>query len=273
MTATRALMWALVLGTASLSPAECAAQDKVVEDLGDGFQAVSVNGGPGAIIDTQTGLILKLIKGRPAIVDPKAGAFMFEGDDGEPVVKHYGWKKGGGDGDERPKPNLSRMKAFMKRVKAHAQAQERIRKGGKATKKPIPKRKTRIELLLELLGAKGEEVKVFRPLLRKILEAQDEIRASTIDVVRLAKGKPAQGKRAKGKTKRALPAAVVALHETFRALRAGKTVDEATLSKQLLAFRAARKQQDAHLAALRAKLRELLTVVQEAKLTAVGVLD
>ena len=59
-------------------PAAALAQEKpeaavVEEDLGDGFRSVSVNGGPPAIIDDETGLILKEIKGMPAIVDEEAG--------------------------------------------------------------------------------------------------------------------------------------------------------------------------------------------------------
>ncbi len=265
-------LWFFALGLVVALPVAATAQDEkppqTVEerDLGDGFRAVSVNGGPPAIIDDVTGLILKDIGGRTAVVDPSAGAILFIGDDGEPLVKFYGSKKGGAaEGKKLAPKTLARMKAYMDRVKEYSKDLERGRDARKKTgkTKPSKPKPSLLEQALKLLGVKGEEATALRPMLAAILRKQDEMRRSTLD---LARTKPARTSD--------LPAAVQTFLSAFRKSQTkGTGADTASLSKGLPAYRAARKQQHAELKTLREKLRELLSLAQEAKLAAVGVLD
>ena len=207
----RSLVLIYLLGV-GLAPTALAQEDKpgpvvIEEDLGDGFRSVSVNGGPPAIIDDNTGLILKEIKGRPAVVDQEAGAFMFLSDDGEPVVKYYRNKDGGGDAKKHDPKMLDRMRAYMKRVQKHGAAMQRgkeARKKGKGEKKPVDSIEALLPRYMKLLALGAEEAEVIKPLLEGILRKQDEIRRSTVNLARKAKTSD-------------LPAAIRSFLSAFRA--------------------------------------------------------
>jgi hypothetical protein len=266
----------LALGANGVATAQDKGRKSVVsEDLGGGFRAVSVNGGPPAIVDDETGLILKSIKGRPAVVDKEAGAFMFLSDEGKTVVKYYGKKKGRrGSSNVDPK-KLERMKAFMKRVRKHSEALGRIHAGGKGGKKGLkkPNKKSPAETLedrlafcLKLLAVSPEEAAVIKPLLGAILVKQDQIRRSTLN--------PSARRPKTDDLPAAIQTFLTTLREGLVSLKGQKTPEnDARLEKGLPAYRAARAQQGKELEVLREKLREALTVLQEAKLAAVGVLD
>ena len=275
----RALVFCLlVLGMAGAA----SGQDKPdvlveSEDLGDGFRAVSVKGGPPAIIDDQTGLIFKTIKGRPAIVDPEAGAILFMNAEGQGVVKYYGAQgakgaEGAEGGQKLDAKKLERMKAFMKRVKEHTtpskdgekRAGEQV--GGKSPARTL---ELRLAFCLQLIAVSGEETLVIEPLLRAILVKQDQIRRSTLE--------PGSKPPRSDDLPPVIQGFLAALRETVPGPldpKGRKTPDsDGRVEKGLAAYRAARLKQGKELSALRGKLREALTVLQEAKLTGVGVLD
>lgn len=279
--AKRPPLWSLALLFVCAWPLVAVAQEKpkaeVEErDLGDGFRAVSVNGGPPAIIDDTTGLIFKEIKGRPAIVDREAGAILFLNDNGEPLVKHYGDKRGGApDGQKIDPKKLARMKAYMTRVKEFSKDMEKGREARKkrgAKRNPTKPKESLLDRTLKLLNVEGEVAEAIRPILASILTKQDEIRRSSVDLAHAPLGKANLDKQAPRTTD--LPAPIQTFLRAFHAsLKDPADTAQNPLAKALPGYRAARKKQDAQLAALRETLREVLTVLQEAKLTAVGVLD
>ena len=125
----------------------------------------------------------------------------------------------------------------------------------------------------ELLGIAEEEFElVILPILKAILIKQEEIRRSTIGlaqlraVTRLGKGRTGE----KSKRFADLPSGIRAFHEV---LLGREQIEGAELRASLAGFREARETQDAELEELRSSLREVLTVIQEARLTAVGVLN
>jgi hypothetical protein len=118
-----------------------------------------------------------------------------------------------------------------------------------------------------LLGVDGEVADAIRPLLASVLNKQDQIRRSS---ARLPNGKSSKKPTRTGD----LPAPIQAFLSAFRAsLKNPADTAESPLAKALLGYRMARAQQQGELTKLREKLREVLSVVQEAKLTAIGVLD
>jgi hypothetical protein len=268
--------------TATAQEAEKPEPVVVEEDLGDGFRWVSVNGGPGAIIDDETGLIMKQIYGRVGIVDQESGAILTLGDDGEPQVKFYGGgKKDHGAQGELPPEKLERMRAFMERVRAHPSYRDRgeIPRGGEDGK---PRRTrqlpgidwdARVARLLGLLEVADEEAEALRPLVLAVLRQQDAIRRSTLVPHQLQPESADATKRAPDRSDRGrgeLPAAIRTFLDT---LRRNGPLDEAQVEQDLAAYRTARAEQDAELKRLRDELRGVLTPLQEAKLVAVGVLD
>ncbi len=281
--------WLMVVGLICGGGAAAFAQDKPgveTQDLGDGFRAMSVNGGPWAIIDTQTGLIMKSVRGQPFIWDSRTRTYMTMDAEGNPVVG----QKGGGGGKADPKM-IARMKAFLGQVQKHQKAMDglnsadRNKSGKKSASKPGGANKkarakdgwgkkqdpaqvfeSLLTRYLKLLGIAGEEAEVLRPQLAAVLRKLDRIRRST---VRMARTGPSAPRPRTGD----LPNEIRTYLQTFRAvLKTGDRDREAQLEQSLPAYRAARAKQDAELATLRKNLRELLTVAQIAKLAAVGVL-
>jgi hypothetical protein len=280
------------------------APEVVEEDLGDGFRAVSVNGGPPAIVDDETGLIFKQIYGRPAIVDEAAGAVLILSDEGEPVVKPLG-KGRRDDAPALDKKTLARMKAYMQRVQDHGEAMNRLRQGGAAKGKGKSKGKgkkakpaydpaaawaARVDAYLRPLQLRDEEaLVVLRPLVGAILLQQDLIARSTVDAQKGKGGMGGKGGKGSkggkagqpGKNSGSgaapwrplpLPAEVLDYQRLFRAARRADA-DRQPLVAALGSYRAARRAQDAELKARRDELREVLTEDQEALLVAVGLLD
>ena len=266
-----------LIGVATLSLSlTAAAQDGekpgvVEEDLGDGFRAVSVKGGPPAIIDDNTGMILKQAYGRPIIYDQQTGAVLYLDDEGEPTVKHKGAPKGESDSPENAK-RVERMKAFMKRAQSYGKGRKDSAakgKGKQAKKAPAITWDVVVAAHMRLLNAEDESKQIIEPRLRAVLLKQDEIRRSTAPVSPFGTG----SKFAKRKTlpgSNALPAAIRSTLHAFAASQKGG--QDAELGTGLAAYRAARKAQDTELATLSESLREVLTVSQEAKLVAAGVL-
>jgi hypothetical protein len=284
-----AACWTLILGFVCLAlstPASAQGEkpEQVVEerDLGDGFSAVSVNGGPPAIVDNQTGLIFKQFYGRPAVVDQEAGAILYLDKQGEPALKFYGDKGGAKGAPKQLDPKrLERMKAYMQRVKAHTKTKGLV--GAKGKPKPGKKSKLkkaanrleeRLALYLQLLGVAGGESEVIvKPRLEAVLRQQDQIRRSTLDVIRVKTPKGPGGLRATTHKTQDLPSAIQDFLRAFRAHVSGKASDQSLLCQGLASYRAARGKQDAALKSQRAKLREVLTPTQEALLVALSVLD
>ena len=169
------------------------------------------------------------------------------------------------------------MKTFLGHAQAYGKAGKGPRAGeGKRTEQGKGKDKGKpkapaltwdavVAAHLQLLGADDETALALDPLLRAVLLKRDEIRRSVAPDVHPG-----------AKAQRVLPgsnALPAAIDDYLRAFDAGRKAEGAQLEQGLAAYRAARKAQDAELAGLREQLREVLTVTQEAKLVAVGVLD
>ena len=267
--------WILALGVLGLAaPGTVSAQEGekpgvVEEDLGDGFRAVSVGGGPPAIFDDATGMILKQAFGRAVIYDSETGATLYLDDDGAPVVKYKGDPQREGGNAEHAK-RLERMKTFMKRAQTYGQERKGTPaeggagegKKGKAEKNPALTWDALVAAHMQLLAADEETKLVLEPLVRAVLLKLDEIRRST------APASPPGAKAAP-----VLPGSLALPAAISDYLRAFANQEGKKLEAGLAAYRAARGEQDAELARRREALRALLTVSQEAKLVAAGVLN
>ncbi len=271
----RALSWMALLGLTALTATAVDAQEEGAApgkgtvrtvELEDGVKMVSVGDGPPALIDSKSGMVLKLVDGQPALVDTKAGEMIMDGEDGEPVLIDYkrgGWKKGAvAPARTYTGPELLER---MKELRRQLDEMRNEKKGTKARVGTSAIRDARLAAYRDLLGFGDAEWGAVAPLLRAVLVKQDEIRRSRVGIDRLRKG--AKGV---GVTDDDLPLAIRAFHGK---LQGGTVVEPEEMKRLLEGFRAARAQQDAELKRLRGRLREVLTVRQEALLAATGVLD
>jgi hypothetical protein len=274
-----ALSWMALIGLAVLAvPAGDAQEEGEAPGKGtvrtvmleDGVKMVSVGDGPPALIDSKSGMVLKLVDGQPALVDTKAGEMIMLNENGEPVLIDYkrgGWKKSAGGGGAPARTYTG--PELLERMKELRRQLDTMRKegGAKKTRVETPAtRDARLAAYRDLLGFGDAEWGAVEPLLRAVLVKQDEVRRSRVSVDRLRKGTKGTGVPKDD----GLPPAIRVFH---RKLQGGADVASGEMKRLLDAFRAARAQQDAELKRLRDKLREVLTVRQEALLAATGVLD
>ncbi len=209
--------------------------------------------------------------GVPTLYDTHTGMMMYEDENGKMITRSYRDGRGGkGGGRQAGKKGGGKASSAKK-------TEERGKAAGKETD---AEQKTRLDPAMfwdaralqyrEMLECTDEEWKqVILPLLKAVLIKQDEIRRSTTSPGRLQTTTRVSwgGKRNAGSGD--LPSAIRTFHSRLRQEKVGPE----ELKSGLTGFRSARSKQDAELKELRDKLRAVLTILQEARLTAVGVLD
>jgi len=153
-----------------------------------------------------------------------------------------------------------------------AQAQQRGMRGG-GQWDPEQMRQRMAQRMKESLGATDEEWQVISPLLQDVMEKQREVRSFSGRGMMMMRGPRGpegdRGRRGRGFGREDTPAEVTALQE---ALESDSTPVEEIKSK-LDAYRKARQAQEKELEQAQDKLRQILSVRQEATLVMMGMLD
>lgn len=209
-------------------------------------------------------------QGVPTLYDTHTGMMMFEDENGRLISKSY---RDGGKG--------SGKQAGGTKSGAKASANRKETRGKAAGKKTEAEQKSRVDpamfwdaralLYREMLECTDDEWKlVILPLLKAVLIKQDEIRRSTMAPSRLQTAARASWGGRSNTRSGDLPSAIRAFHGR---LRQQGNLEVEDLKRGLTDFRSARRKQDVELKDRRDKLRAVLAVLQEARLTAVGVLD
>ena len=270
------LSWPAVVAFALVAATSSAQRAEVIKN--DGVTVYMQDGQPRAVTDDQLGMTIKPIGGRMAVFDSRHKVMLLESaDGGAPIMVDYSQdmgaikaavasNQGNMSGGKLDPKAQARMKQFMEQAKQRSTERADGTRGD-----PKNVWDARAERYRPLLEPEDDEWNmIIKPFLIEVLKKQDEIRRSTVEDWRLSYAKRLGSAATLSARNPDLPEAIRKFQDS---LAGEKKVATADMRKRLEAFRGAREKQDTELKQRRDKLREVLTVDQEAKLAATGVLD